>query len=198
VLFANMKSSLVSVSDPSLESCSYDKLATLILVGALPKAVALITLQTPFHQLTCKTSCCESHTAVPHTCYTCCGKDGKHGLSRSTVVIHRVGQDHIYTVYIRYFWQKNDQIYGHIRCIYTVLANPINTPFVTPNLDTPTAKSTDWPDSYSFAHTHFQRKKSRVITRILPTTEGPGQPYTYMILTSPCQFDNSHCHFGQV
>jgi hypothetical protein len=35
----------------------------------------------------------------------------------------RVGQNHIYTVYIRYFWQGNHQIYGHIRCIYTVLAN---------------------------------------------------------------------------
>jgi len=36
----------------------------------------------------------------------------------------RVGQNHIYTVYIRYFWQRNHQIYGHLRCIYTVLANP--------------------------------------------------------------------------
>jgi len=36
----------------------------------------------------------------------------------------RVGQNHIYTVYIRYFWLGNHQIYGHIRCIYTVLANP--------------------------------------------------------------------------
>ena len=38
----------------------------------------------------------------------------------------RVGQNHIYTVYIRYFWQENHQIYDHIRCIYTVLANPKN------------------------------------------------------------------------
>jgi len=38
--------------------------------------------------------------------------------------INRVGQNHIYTVYIRYFWQRNHQIYGHIQCIYTVLANP--------------------------------------------------------------------------
>ena len=31
---------------------------------------------------------------------------------------------HIYTVYIRFFWQENHQIiYGHIRCIYTDLAN---------------------------------------------------------------------------
>ena len=40
----------------------------------------------------------------------------------------RVGQNHIYTVYIRYFWQGNHQIYGHIRCIYTVLANPSTNP----------------------------------------------------------------------
>ena len=32
--------------------------------------------------------------------------------------ICRVGQDHKYTVHIRYFWQGNHQIYGHIRCIY--------------------------------------------------------------------------------
>jgi len=38
--------------------------------------------------------------------------------------ICRVGQNHIYTVHIRYLWQGNHQIYGHIRCIYTVLANP--------------------------------------------------------------------------
>jgi hypothetical protein len=36
----------------------------------------------------------------------------------------RVGQNHIYTVYIRYFWQGIHQRYGHIRGIYTVLANP--------------------------------------------------------------------------
>jgi len=36
------------------------------------------------------------------------------------------GRTHIYTVYIRYFWQGNHQIYGHIRCIYTVLANPMD------------------------------------------------------------------------
>ena len=37
----------------------------------------------------------------------------------------RVGQNHIFLVCIRYFWQGNRWIYGHIRCIYTVLANPI-------------------------------------------------------------------------
>jgi len=39
-------------------------------------------------------------------------------------VLFRVGQNHIYTVHIRYFRQGNHQIYGHIQCIYTVLANP--------------------------------------------------------------------------
>ena len=34
------------------------------------------------------------------------------------------GKNHIYTVYVRYFWQEIHQIYGHIRCIHTVLANP--------------------------------------------------------------------------
>ena len=38
----------------------------------------------------------------------------------------RVGQNHIFTVYIRNFWQGNHQIYGHIRCKYTVLATLAN------------------------------------------------------------------------
>jgi len=37
----------------------------------------------------------------------------------------RVGQNHIYTVCIQYFWQGDPQKYDQIRCIYTVLANPI-------------------------------------------------------------------------
>ena len=41
-------------------------------------------------------------------------------------IISRVDPNHIYTVYIRYLWQEHHQIYGHIRCIHTVLANPIN------------------------------------------------------------------------
>jgi len=31
-----------------------------------------------------------------------------------------------YTVYIRYFWQGNHHTYGRIRCVYTVLANPMH------------------------------------------------------------------------
>jgi hypothetical protein len=42
-----------------------------------------------------------------------------------------IDQIHIYTVYIRFFWQENHQIYGHIRCIYMVLANPIHIIHVT-------------------------------------------------------------------
>jgi len=42
----------------------------------------------------------------------------------------RVGQNHIYTVCIQYFWQGIYHIYGHIRCIYTVLANPIYVGFL--------------------------------------------------------------------
>jgi hypothetical protein len=31
-------------------------------------------------------------------------------------------------VYTRYFWQGNHWSYGHIRCVYTVLANPCQQP----------------------------------------------------------------------
>ena len=45
------------------------------------------------------------------------------GLAKAHVIptykFIRVGQDHIYTVYsIRYIWQKNHRICGHIRCIH--------------------------------------------------------------------------------
>ena len=51
--------------------------------------------------------------------------------------IIRVGQNHIYTMYIRYFWQGNEQIYGHIRCINTVLANPIHNGYRVNGSDQP-------------------------------------------------------------
>ena len=41
--------------------------------------------------------------------------------THSARIIFRVGQNHIYT---RCFWQGDHQIYGHIQCIYTILANP--------------------------------------------------------------------------
>ena len=40
-------------------------------------------------------------------------------------VLCRVGQNLVYTVYIRSFWQGNHRIYGHIRCLCTILANRI-------------------------------------------------------------------------
>ena len=40
--------------------------------------------------------------------------------------MHRVGRNYIYTVYIRFSWQGNHQIYSHIRCIITVLAKPMH------------------------------------------------------------------------
>ena len=58
------------------------------------------------------------------------------GLLGPYTHMFRVGQNHIYigwartiyfyvsTVYIRYFWQGNHHTCGHIRCVYTVLANP--------------------------------------------------------------------------
>jgi hypothetical protein len=48
---------------------------------------------------------------------------------RALHFICRAGQNHIYTVCIRYFWQGNHQIHGHIRSIYAVLANPIHLIF---------------------------------------------------------------------
>jgi len=40
------------------------------------------------------------------------------------VCISKVGQNHMYMVYIQYFLQGFHQMYGHIRKLYTVLANP--------------------------------------------------------------------------
>jgi len=35
----------------------------------------------------------------------------------------RVGQDHIYTTSICCFWHGHHQIYRHIQCVYTVMAD---------------------------------------------------------------------------
>jgi len=53
----------------------------------------------------------EAHTAVG----IC-----KHGSERCTCI--RLAR----TIFIRCFWQGNHQIYGHIRCEFTVLANLIH------------------------------------------------------------------------
>lgn len=31
--------------------------------------------------------------------------------------VFRFGQSHIYAVYVRYFWQGNHQVSGHICCV---------------------------------------------------------------------------------
>ena len=58
----------------------------------------------------------------------------------------RVGQNIV--LYIRWiygnFWQGNHQIYGHIRCIYTVLANMNTRPTHT--------------HAHTHAHTHIQTR----------------------------------------
>jgi hypothetical protein len=65
----------------------------------------------------------------------------------------RVGQNHIYTVYIRYFWQGNHQIYGHIRCIYTVLANPKHVTKCT--LYDAAALHLRWTQAYRVLHSQI-------------------------------------------
>ena len=50
------------------------------------------------------------------------------GMHRMWPFICRVGQNYTFigiTLYIRHFKQGNHHTYGHIRCRYTVLANPI-------------------------------------------------------------------------
>jgi hypothetical protein len=48
----------------------------------------------------------------------------------SGIVMYRVGQNHIYTVYIWYFWLGNHQKYGVYIRTYTVLANPSYVPSI--------------------------------------------------------------------
>ena len=45
-------------------------------------------------------------------------------ITKYTVNMYGSGQPYIYTVFIRCSWQGNHQIYGHIRCTCTVVANP--------------------------------------------------------------------------
>jgi hypothetical protein len=96
----------------------------------------------PCHLFTSPVTCLQALTFVykpwhlftsPDVCLQALTSVYKPWPMPSTVVykpwhcqIFRVGQNHIYTVYIRYFWQGNHQIYGHIRCKHTVLANPTN------------------------------------------------------------------------
>jgi len=56
--------------------------------------------------------CCGASTAKYSTCLC------TYVQNYCALFMYRVGQNHIYTVYTRYFSQGNHQIYGHIRCIY--------------------------------------------------------------------------------
>ena len=65
---------------------------------------------------------------ICYVCFLVC--HGVHNRSLIVCLLHHYLKGwpepyiYIYIVYIRYFWQGNHQIYGHIRGIYTVLANP--------------------------------------------------------------------------
>jgi len=77
--------------------------------------------------------------------------------------INRVGQNHIYTVYIRYFWLGNHQIYGVYIRIYTVLANPMDKaswlPILHPHPHPPSAL-------YATQHKKWIRRTSRTNSTI--------------------------------
>jgi hypothetical protein len=84
--------------------------------------------------------------------------------------ICRVGQNHIYTVCVRYFWQGNHQIYGQIRCIYTVLANPTYMHAVHDRI---------FGDSFA----------NNIVYR--PFIYGSGQPYTHVHAGLTCWLHKS-------
>jgi hypothetical protein len=99
---------------------------------------------------------CPMHIHVPctskGTCHCRC-------MSHAHCCMSRVGQNHIYTVYIRYFWQGNHQIYGHIRCIYTVLANPMHVPYTS---------SATLPSLFTAASASDPKKSTRYVPSFLP------------------------------
>ena len=75
-----------------------------------------------------------NHILYEYSVYTVFLAGESPNIRSYTVHIHASGQPTylglartictIYTVYKRYFWQGNHEIYGHTRCISTVLANP--------------------------------------------------------------------------
>jgi hypothetical protein len=71
------------------------------------------------------------YVVLARTIYIRCiyGKiwQGNHQIYGHIRCIYTVLANPIYTVYLRYFWQGNYHTYGHIRCVYTVLANPTYT-----------------------------------------------------------------------
>ena len=79
-------------------------------------------------------------------------------------------------MYIRYFWQGNHRIYGHIRCIYTVLANPTYVlKFCTTNVATPHCTSSTSSAGRPAAGTLLKSLLTRVCFCITSHTTQPLQ-----------------------
>jgi len=78
------------------------------------------------------------------------------------------GQNHTYTVYIRYFWPGNHQIYGHIRCTCTVLASPsvirglvaVSSCWATADAGCPIARLKVWMVIYKIYRWSHQSKRA--------------------------------------
>jgi hypothetical protein len=87
---------------------NYTKHRCVICVAAPDGAPQARTITTPMHYVFC-------------VMWTTPSTDVLYVWPRPTEHhMHRVGQSHAYTVYIRHFWQENHHIYGHIRRLYTV------------------------------------------------------------------------------
>jgi len=96
----------------------------------------------------------------------------KYTMHSYTVYIYRVGRNHTFmgingvhtlflagkSPYIRHFYQGNYHTYVHIRCRYTVLADPARTyPYTCLHKCTNT-------HIYAYTYTHVQLLKKRVQT----------------------------------
>jgi hypothetical protein len=62
------------------------------------------------------------NVGLPESVYAECSGELHSAVLQSCIRSPRTV--YIYTIYIRYYWHGFHQIYGHTRCIYTVLANP--------------------------------------------------------------------------
>jgi len=96
--------------------------------------------------------------------------------------IYRVGQNHVHTVYTRYFGQGNHQIYGQIRCIHTILANssfsPMNSVFSTRFVARTCICARVQCFVYTHTHTHTHTH-TRVHTRTHLHTHAHTHVHTY-------------------
>ena len=100
----------------------------------------------------------------------------------------RVGQNHIYTVYVRYFWQGNHQIYGHMRCIYTVLDNPTHD-VLNLCLKQRCGHTQAFMDTCTHTRTHFlSHTHAHIQTQYLTHTHTYARTYTHTLS------HNTHTH----